>query len=848
MSMKIEFSTDIQGFERLERALQQQTKLLNELSAATKGVSQAQAEMGKMEQSVKGWEGLKGTSKDINELVSSLNTLTKSQSGLKGFISSFGDFGKEMKEITKLASGEVFNNLNKQIDNLSTSLTSKVNDIKRLSNEIQQDKSEGRREDAQAKEVERSQLVAQSLAQKSMLGDARHAQFMHSPIGQFMFGGPGRGGQAVGIMKTVGARIAGGFMAGYGGGAMVMGGIGSMGAGAMEMERRSYANMFKYEQELYQQAAGGNAARLSRLMSGRSAEGQFMTGADTGENTFRNMKLKAKWATYGLFGLNKTYEEFMLDEAERLRAQDAPVNTSIDKITQFAMTTGRMSDFAALRIGDRGVSDALLAGRRGISGVSGTGVGRDRVLEGLRHLEPYGLTEYITEMGGAESEAGRYSRGVTARYNKNVNDRFRELTDPIIASQRTAERTRLENTLPEKVMMSGTAVGGGGSWVDRSKAIDIIMQKGGGWDSLSMEDRIKYQNIAKSDFTDQLSQVKTAKSAAAWNDPNTFYHLGRISPNILPKIAGQMAYDQNVMQGLGSALGATGLGETTTGVKAEFFNMAANQMGKVARPFMNVEEQTKYGSALMASLGQQGGLNDMDVVAAGASGMEYGQGMISSYGNIFSMGMEQQLIRMGVKNPADRARYLSLMGSGKTDTAIRHMLALQGKPTTGAAFKSAKEEINRTMSRGYELQKGVLFGQETVEQSELRAKADKLVGLDSVGIARAGKAGTNLSVYGMSEALGTTPLAGDKHTGELGDLSGLDTRAAKEESAKASYEAALIEGVEPALKVLGDKISTDIIQSAIDGYNGMIKQLQSVLKKEEGIQENIHPVYLRPGK
>jgi hypothetical protein len=338
MAMRLEFVSNIAGFERVEKALQAQQELLNANAEAVERLNNAQQGLSKTSLDTKSSESIRATASHIKDLTGSLETLNKTQSGMKGFLSSFSEFGKQIAQIKSESSGQIFKSMSDQMDTLKTNMRAAGFEMDNLRVKMNAAKASGNRDEEMALKSRMNQLGSETLANNAMKNQLGDYMFWNQPrVGNVSFADVR--GMALPIMAGVAASSQ----------------IAKYGQSFLEKDVREENSLFARELGIGQAAAGGSIGRQALLSRGLGREAAYLSDP----SVFDRMKLGLSWA--GNFG-TKSFNELYMEEAQRKAALDAKASYGMDRAGQFLMEMSGNQNFnSAERIlGQRATQQFML--------------------------------------------------------------------------------------------------------------------------------------------------------------------------------------------------------------------------------------------------------------------------------------------------------------------------------------------------------------------------------------------------------------------------------------------------------------------------------------------------------
>jgi len=441
--LKISFETDIKGFERVEKALSSQNKLLNETAVSVDQLNSAKQQMVKGDMDLKGMESLKGTASAVNSLVGALDKLTRGQSGLRGFMSLFSEFSKQVKEFNSEGASSLLGGVDDRIKNLKESASSRIAKMTQLRTQSRIHCESGDFESANQLDGQIAGEANNLGLESQMLQKLKYSKFMNTPVSQ-MLGQSKAAASWVTSPRSGGAVLAGAETAAAGRVAGALGGItlGGMAAGAAAVatggavvagaayagsewwrkysERDSRENLSRYsrERQIFEAGMGGDVARGKMLETGGSNEAQYYGGNffRTKRGDFdmqqagRNVNAFVR-SGFGIFG-SKSYEAARLEIANEVSELDRPMQYAINQSTKFAVKREQALDPLALRMGQKRAASELQAlNEMNPSLPNGTGVLSMRMAApNMKRAEAAGVFDLISPTGEAaqksSSEAG----------------------------------------------------------------------------------------------------------------------------------------------------------------------------------------------------------------------------------------------------------------------------------------------------------------------------------------------------------------------------------------------------------------------------------------------------------
>lgn len=451
MPLKISFESDLKGFERVERALRDQEKLLNANADAVERLQKAQSGMNKEAFDIGQSRGLKEAADQMKNLTGALDSLQANQSGFRAFLNNFTEFRKELEDISKVQSGEIFGAIDTQIDTLKKSLAGSTQLTKNLRQEISQLRAEGKTEEASKATEQLRQVETQALTERRLLQDARLQRAYRTPLLENL-GLPSMG---IGSLQQIMGRAPGIMAAGY---AMNKAADFAFQFEAMGPEQAANF-MYRQQMSVLDAARQGNIGRLFLREQGLGREGRLMSrlegrsdalagregffsriGAEMslGDDLTESLSLGVRRAFKGMyntitgreierFGGNKAYTDSqLLEEASTMDARKQDV---INRMTSQARQLYTNPSFARFETG-LGFEGVQSITRR----LNAGNVTFAEAQSVLRDAERYGITDRIAgtrlvrgldELGLTETarrqlirqQAYRPGEGAESQYN-----------------------------------------------------------------------------------------------------------------------------------------------------------------------------------------------------------------------------------------------------------------------------------------------------------------------------------------------------------------------------------------------------------------------------------------------
>lgn len=290
MTLKIEFISDIRGFDRVNKVLEETQKILNSNAEALVKMNIEQSKMQSNTFDMKGLDAIKNASFAVQNLAKSFDTVMSNQGGMKGFLNTFSGFRKEISELNKEQGLNVLDIMSKQIETLKGNVTSGMESIKKLRRELE-DAEEGRQPQF-LKDLKReayTDTATRVHAENEAMNKLKMQQMMRQPFLQF--GGPQLPG-----------GVGGGLEGFLGGGTNLMrlmgmlGGIAAavpfanraagMGLNAIYTDQRAENAEFAMQRDVYESAFSGNIGRQFLRANRVGREGRLLRNLEEGDGGF----------------------------------------------------------------------------------------------------------------------------------------------------------------------------------------------------------------------------------------------------------------------------------------------------------------------------------------------------------------------------------------------------------------------------------------------------------------------------------------------------------------------------------------------------------------------------------
>lgn len=396
MALRISFESDVKGFERVQKALEAQQELLNANAEAVERLNNAQQGLSKTSIDTKSSESIRASAAHIKDLTGSLETLNKTQAGLKGFMASFSEFGKQIAQIKSESSGQIFKSMSDQMDTLKTNMRAAGFEMDNLRVKMNAAKASGNIDEEHALKGRMNQLRAETLSNNAMLNDLDKTMFWQKPrVGNISYADMRN--TALPIMAGVAASSQ----------------IAKYGQSFLEKDAREDNMLYARELGIGQAAAGGSIGRQALLNRGLGREAAFL--ADP--SIFDKVKLGLGWA--GNFG-TKSFNELYMEEAQRKSQLDAKATYGMDRAGQFLTEmSGNQGFSSAERVyGQRAVQQFMLSATSSPDRLNR--LTADQSINAMSMAMKYGYGDQYS--AAVASRTGRPTRGAVQEMQADILD------------------------------------------------------------------------------------------------------------------------------------------------------------------------------------------------------------------------------------------------------------------------------------------------------------------------------------------------------------------------------------------------------------------------------------------
>lgn len=771
MTLKISFETDIKGFERVEKALTSQQKLLNDTAVSVDKLNAAQQQMTKGDMGIKGMESLKGTASAVNDLVGALEKLTKGQTGLRGFMDLFSQFSKQIKEFNIDSTKTVLSGIDKQLEEIKASAADRISNIRTMKQQAQGFRDTGDLGSAERIEIQMAQETNRLNSESSLINRLRMGKFMHTPLRNFMGAGKGggwtaagRGGAqiweagaaesgllsgslggvtAAGIMATGGAAIAGVAAAGL---------ATKYAVGFQEAGWRGDTMVFERERMLAEQQMAGNVGRAAMLRSGVGRESDYINGgfAVAGNGRFQWGQIGRNFLSglsyIGNFG-QKDMRQIQIEKANELSEYDKQFRFGVDKATQFSVKRANVLDDIARRTGSAGADETVMQLSEGVQALGNRGrLSFDQSSQGMITAERAGVLGKISSNMGRINESGR----IMAQANQ-------------LRSQGKTEEANLLETQafyanPQMIFATKTRLG--------------------------LSDRAESEMFRLSGYT------KTPEEAVkSWGGA----------------IGG--------FQGVDTMAGRSMVSEYAATKTSQIFGAT------------DPAEMTGFAGKIATEM-KQGGFSDPEAIKAGVQVQEKVGQMMGETENLYSMGIEQATLNLGVKNWAARNVIRQMMSKNQREQAIKYTVGITGK--SEEEVRSSFEDVKNTQT---DWMWKLVGGKGSKEAMEAEKLGFSLAGAGMFGYGEAGAAKQTWGAYEKTGLFGKT---------EDGPLAAITQETDKDvvTASMADMENKIMASTDRILKAIGADMSSRLIQEVANGFYGMSQKISDSVSDLQAKRDN----------
>ena len=782
MSLKISFESDIKGFERVQRALESQEKILNQNADAVERLQKAQSGLTDQALNIKGMESIKGTEKQIKDLTQSLDTLSSKRGGLTGFLNIFSDFGGELKKLNAEASVGIFKTMTGQVDTLKASMSGTSQLIKNLRNEINEATAAGKGKEAAQKTQQLDQLTTKQMAEGELLRDLQKNVILNAPL-------LARAGQPPGGDGTMAGFLGGGTSLNRLGALMtrmmgVMAGVGTaatVGTKFLEGEERGAEATFNREMALARGAMSGDVGRLYMQRRGIGEEAALVEdglvtnrdGSVDATTMFRSLRLATKRLDPRNIGVSN--EELLVEEQNRRANLDQRKRFAINEATKQEMALAADPRIMNLEMqygygGSRGLLNTFLS--RGIAIDQATPAMERLARQGLRlsgdgrsSQAELNLRTQRTRLEAMEEELRELRPRTSGREGRNRQNRATKLEGQI-----EEQRAALEEAQKQRdELRQSTGLGG---------IADLIGSRN---EALLVTDRVKEQ-LARQAVLDQQQGRGLS--------------------------AGRLRADLAQTRG---NLGANA--RTPAAVATAMADYAAQLQGQTVGYRTTMESVTQTAGMAAQAIGNDPSLTAMERFQTAMSTQGRLQEDIGRGGGAMNMATDMALINLGITDFGDRANINKLLQENP-DRAAALAASLLGAEDPNnpddPTVQRVKRALNLAVADTTKLQDKILGSNPESRAAYESVGLDKatfvLSGDSKVSTAAAGRARRDQGLFNLSgeRAQAFTP----RGTPTQEDF----------DRAKATYQQDLIKSQQDIMNAVGSDLRNEIVKAVSEGF------------------------------
>lgn len=857
MTLKISFESDIKGFERVERALKSQQDILNQNADAVERLQKAQQGLSKESTDIKGMEGLRATSNQIKDLTGALDQLVKSQSGLKGFMNIFGDFGREIGKLRMESGTQIFKSMGDQIEALKNNMRGTSEMMSRLRTEIDTAKAEGRADDAQAASEQLRGLTVSQMGQTSLLRGLQWDRFKHKEI--LAPGGAGGAmipGGGLGQFLLGGTSLARLGMIGGGIGAAIYGSAAAArwGLAVSETGMREDMSLYRRRMDILRSGAAGDPGRKIMLDLGAGYESDYMSTVGKGR-VFTDAQGRLRAQTY--FDFQSTIATLIIENIRNLLSGgfvgwgDA-VATEATRRSGFDVKEKEAFQGMAGFIRQLGVSPEMaememMLGRTGAYGALGRGIGTVRTRDG-RVIAGSGIT--MEQFLPAAQFIGRYQGQDIDAFGAGRKDFIRDTEERLSAGR--IELARADDNRKNKEQELRKAQAFVSEMTEKGYARDPVRAETYEAYIQKSKQALKEAQDAMSDAERRQSQLESQRYygdvGALMRDPQLYGYTPASQRELLRQVVmrggtRRGASPEERQRIIESVQGQVGqiryrLGDKAMDVFATqvFTDYGAQVMSNIQYP---VTMQESMGGA-MAAFGAvaPGGEVPQHLTGAEVAGMSAtAQGQIGQSINKGNTGLFYEvytaLMRMGITNMAQAGQLAQAWANPGRRQWVAAVVSKMsnGKYSEEDVISEIQGGTTRHMNR---LKKFIYGNNERLQQVEEEIAKDPRFGptapsLGSYAVsgldAKGGALAFNAYIAaGSAGAEPTTPM-GPTAPGFV-----VDTTKQQVQELPADQQAEMLRSVNETLKTVGVDLGRLVVGSIASSMEGAAKEMRTNLK------------------
>lgn len=420
MTLKIEFQSDIRGFERVQKVLEENQKALNANADALARLNKEQTALGNGAMDFKGIDSIKNASDAVQKLAKSFDQVMSNQGGMRGFLTTFSRFRKEIGEINKEQGLSILDTMSKQMETLKGNVTTSMDSLKKLRRELKDvDPSQPSfvRDYKQTKYNEAAEFVSvnNELLNKLIIQKMIRQPLLQGPesmFGQQLPGGIGGGmagfiGGGTNLMRlgSLGGQLAAG--------AVAANFASKWGLNAMYTDERANNMDYFMQKQVYDSAQSGNIGRNYLRENQVGREGRLLKNINEGDGSFFGTKMGDSTlesilskTTMGISALFTAIKTGTLPSATRMLTERQQQLAELDSARSDAISTAASRTKSTIT----GGSFMGLEAGRGfdyVRGLQRTVASRNLSLEeaapALYEARRFGVEEYAARSGLAKN-------------------------------------------------------------------------------------------------------------------------------------------------------------------------------------------------------------------------------------------------------------------------------------------------------------------------------------------------------------------------------------------------------------------------------------------------------------
>ncbi len=413
MTLKIEFVSDIKGFEKVQKNLEDNQKALNANAEALKRMNDEQAKMASGAFDFKGLTSLRDATKSIQELGKSFDSIMGRSAGTNGVLNFFSGFRKELNELNKEDGLKVLDTMNKQMDTLKGNVSTGTEALKRLRKDLSGLSDSDPPFVREFKEKQYKETAEGVQTSQKLINELTIQNMLRKPIMQFgQTQLPGGSGGAMGFLDggtnlMRAGKIAGATMAAV----PVAGMAASWALNAEYSDQRGKNEYYNQNMSRLDEARGGSISRNFMDNQGIGKESRFkqrLEGGDgfwfnkIGDSIGEDIAIKVKAMANGVAGFMRgkmpSAESLATGVMESGKELDSSRNDSVNRATNVARSIVTSQGFSSMEVGN-GYDYARKLNRT----MAKQGLTMDEASHALHQGKMWGVTDYAASSGLALS-------------------------------------------------------------------------------------------------------------------------------------------------------------------------------------------------------------------------------------------------------------------------------------------------------------------------------------------------------------------------------------------------------------------------------------------------------------